>query len=757
MARIENEWQPTSAVDAALLYAEAGWHVFPCWWLTSDGSCACKRADCESPGKHPIPQHGLLEATVDAAAINNWWRKWPSAQVAVACGASGLCVIDLDIDPKRNRNGLLSWEAAKGSDPHGCGLIAHTPRGGWHYVYRKPEGRSVSSRSDIMGKGSGIDVRCDGGYILAPSPASPGRSWADGNPLDPSHLGPMPPWVGAMVASKGSGDAAGGDGGNVPLPADTLAAIEQALPYIDADAHDTWVQVGMALKSTDAGEQAFQLWDKWSQRSPRYGTFKVEAHRKRWRSFRSFRWDGSEITLGTLFHLAKLGGWQPTLEQEVRASAEPAPAPAPMPAKAKPFPLELIDVPGLLGDMVGWMLANSVKRQPALCLASAIVSLGALLGRRVCTPSDLRTNIYALGIGETACGKDPGIKLPVVLFAHAGLSGFIGPQEWKSDTAMRSSLQAEPAQACLFDEWTKTLDTMSGRLVPAHLKNIKTNLLKLFSTANGVFLAAAYADTKLHTPTPINEPNLGVYGTGVPCELFSALDRGAMADGFLNRFLVFFVDDQMPKRQAVGKVRPPETLVASLKRLEEATRVQKIKSSGVETATNCRTVPMDEAATRMLEEALDDNERRIAEMRERRDPTVDLWVRFGEHVAKLALIRSVCDDPTKPIEAPDLAWAIDLVVWCTERMMAQAGSYIADSRQEADTKKVLRAIVAGGAQGITSSELTRATQWLRRSDRKDTIATLVESGEVVTEKRGSPTQPTTVYVASKFRVEAGAG
>ena len=66
------------------------------------------------------------------------------------------------------------------------------------------------------------------------------------------------------------------------------------------------------------------------------------------------------------------------------------------------------------------MLRSSPRRQPALCLASAIVSVGALLGRRVQTPTGLRTNVYALGIAETASGKGVGIKLPTRLFVAAG-------------------------------------------------------------------------------------------------------------------------------------------------------------------------------------------------------------------------------------------------------------------------------------------------------------------------------------------------
>jgi hypothetical protein len=161
--------------------------------------------------------------------------------------------------------------------------------------------------------------------------------------------------------------------------------------------------------------------------------------------------------------------------------------------------------------------------------------------------------------------------------------------------------------------------------------------------------------------------------------------------------------------------------------------------------------------------ALDlENDARIVALREHGDPLADLWVRLGAHVAKLALIRSAADDPHRTITTEDVAWARDLVVWCLERTMAEAESRVADSQQEALTKRVLRIVVEAGPAGLTSSQLTRKTQWLRRSDRKDILTTLVEGGDVVqrTEeltREGRGAVQVTSYVASQFLAVAEAG
>ena len=79
---------------------------------------------------------------------------------------------------------------------------------------------------------------------------------------------------------------------------DTLTA---ALYSIPADDRDTWVQMGMAIKS-ELGDAGFALWDSWSQRSERY---KPADARAVWRSVKP----NGGITIASLYYLAKEYGW----------------------------------------------------------------------------------------------------------------------------------------------------------------------------------------------------------------------------------------------------------------------------------------------------------------------------------------------------------------------------------------------------------------------------------------------------------------
>jgi hypothetical protein len=151
-------------LDAALAYAARGWPVFLCWWPAGP-RCACGDTACESPAKHPLGAavpHGFRDATTHAAIIRRWWARWPQANVAIATGqVSGLFV--LDVDAHRSGDATLAdLERQFGVLP--VTMRVRTPQGGTHYYFQMPP-HPLPSRSDIA---PGIDVRADGGYVLAP-------------------------------------------------------------------------------------------------------------------------------------------------------------------------------------------------------------------------------------------------------------------------------------------------------------------------------------------------------------------------------------------------------------------------------------------------------------------------------------------------------------------------------------------------------------------------------------------------------------
>jgi putative DNA primase/helicase len=96
---------------------------------------------------------------------------------------------------------------------------------------------------------------------------------------------------------------------------DDARRADAALAYVDAEDYQTWIDIGHALKHA-FGEAGFSLWDRWSQKSAKYPGATQAA--KKWASFNP---NGS-LTLGTVFELAKRGGYQPPRTPKRSKSAD---------------------------------------------------------------------------------------------------------------------------------------------------------------------------------------------------------------------------------------------------------------------------------------------------------------------------------------------------------------------------------------------------------------------------------------------------
>lgn len=137
-------------LEHALKYAAQGWPVFPC------------RAD-----KTPYNISGVLESSTNPQTIENWWRNWPNANIAMDVGGAGMMVIDLDpghsIDQLEENIGRLP----------STGLIQDTPRGGQHLFYTLGEDEIVPQSSSKLSPH--VDVRSFHSYVLLhPSKTSDG-------------------------------------------------------------------------------------------------------------------------------------------------------------------------------------------------------------------------------------------------------------------------------------------------------------------------------------------------------------------------------------------------------------------------------------------------------------------------------------------------------------------------------------------------------------------------------------------------------
>lgn len=148
-----------SKAEAALGLARSGWLVFPLHHHVVEGRCSCGDKLCIWPhnktaAKHPRTAHGKDDATSDPAQVMAWWGKWPEANIGLITGG-GMFVVDVD--------GEEGWEFLKARGVPET-LSVRTGRGMHLYLFA-PEGVCVRNRAKV---GPELDVRGDGGYVLAP-------------------------------------------------------------------------------------------------------------------------------------------------------------------------------------------------------------------------------------------------------------------------------------------------------------------------------------------------------------------------------------------------------------------------------------------------------------------------------------------------------------------------------------------------------------------------------------------------------------
>jgi hypothetical protein len=170
--------------------------------------CSCERPLCSSPGKHPLTRHGLYDATTDPENIKRWFDTWPHANIAIATGReSDLLVIDVDL-PKAEPS-LRVLEHADRSLAETLTVL--TGGGGRHLYFRHPHRSLPNTSGRVPGFDEalpGLDVRSDGGYVVAPPSLhhSGGKyAWAEPDAI----IAPLPDWIQEPERAPLSAGAAG--------------------------------------------------------------------------------------------------------------------------------------------------------------------------------------------------------------------------------------------------------------------------------------------------------------------------------------------------------------------------------------------------------------------------------------------------------------------------------------------------------------------------------------------------------------------
>ena len=154
---------PTPAIDVAKSYLAHGWPVFPCREGAEEAVDPMTGEISTLNEKTPRTSNGFNGASKTARIIERWWADNPGSAIGIPTGAkTGVFVLDIDAKPG-GANGfewLAEQEEINGPLPPTARVT--TPNNGLHIYFKYVEG--TRNRGAL---GGGVDVRSEGGYVLA--------------------------------------------------------------------------------------------------------------------------------------------------------------------------------------------------------------------------------------------------------------------------------------------------------------------------------------------------------------------------------------------------------------------------------------------------------------------------------------------------------------------------------------------------------------------------------------------------------------
>jgi Bifunctional DNA primase/polymerase, N-terminal/Family of unknown function (DUF5906) len=286
----------------AIEYVNRGFYIFPLHSIREDLQCTCGAVNCSDAGKHPRVSRGLKEASRDLAIIEKWFGEGsePSNIGIVTGEVSGITVIDIDIG--EGKFGAESWAEAIKDHGEPDTLMSKTGSGGMHVIFSY----NSALKTSVNTLGKGVDVRNDGGYIVAPpSLHRSGEKYEWLNPETPIAI--LPSHLSRRKETRGRKRK--DDMYNSKYSLEQVASMLESVPNDD---RDLWRSVGIILGRTfHRIDEAWEIYNAWSEKGQnKKGRNHDSIMREAFYELSQISSE-KELTLGTIVKAAIDGGWSP--------------------------------------------------------------------------------------------------------------------------------------------------------------------------------------------------------------------------------------------------------------------------------------------------------------------------------------------------------------------------------------------------------------------------------------------------------------
>lgn len=391
------------------------------------------------------------------------------------------------------------------------------------------------------------------------------------------------------------------------------------------------------------------------------------------------------------------------------------------------LPDHLTRVPGLLGDMIEWIVDGARRPNRVLAMGAALTIVGTAIGQAIAGPTGSATHLYVVALAPSGAGKDHPLQSISRALKASNNGGLLGPSEFISMPAVIKFLSRKPLSVCAMDEIGAFLKRLVHPRASAYEKAISKVLRSIWGSSFCPMMTPEWASVEA---TEIENPALSIYGVSTPAEFFSALEGDDVVNGFLNRWLLLTTDQKFKDRDPV---HPPGHMPPQL-----ALALAQLRNDANALKDADRKSPIGEGKVikrmvwnggRGFYEAMLGDLERIC----RNEEIEPYYARTGEMAIRLATILAAgCG--RMYVTAEDMTWGRDVVMWSAARMAKLAGNYIAENDAQRMHNRVMR-LVCGRGGRLSHRDLVRLLKGAVTSrGLKDIMDQMLASGEVIAHK-----------------------
>lgn len=677
-----------SMVEAALAYAEKGYHVFP----------------VVQGGKEPLPgSRGFYDATLDLNMVEEMWGGiYGKANIALATG--NYLVIDFDKGSTWPDGDLEILEAL------GHGVIATTPNGGHHHFFAVPQGHTWKCTNGSIALR--VDTRATGGYVLVSPSIVDGKNYRWRTELPTLAELPLPSLCLIEILDR---TCAGG--ATVPVVQRTNSTKGKLVQsketfhgqdILEGKRDSTLTSYAGSMRRIGMGYEEI------------YGGLSA---------INALRCKPPKPEKDVIRIAKSVSRYEPDYQATVtNEHIDIGPGFIPEDILADPGPLdpELLAMPGFVGELMEYTMSVSPYPNRCMAFSGALAMFSLLTGRKVCDLMNTRTNLYILGLAPSGAGKNRPRQTNLELAMQVGIDTLL-VDRFASGEGIEDALFRNPAMLVQSDEIDGMLQSITSSR-DARFENLMGGMLSLYTASHHTYnLRVKANDTEARS---VYSPHLVMLGTAIPIHFYSALNERLLTNGFFSRMLIMEDNSKRVAQDLETAIVPiPERLI------EEAEKWTNFQV-GADGRALERPVPLlvkqtpDATASFLAFRSAADTE--WNRTNEKHDSVgTAVWSRAYELVRKLALL-SACSVSFESlrIEEAHVTWAAKIVVHQVRRMLFMAQEHVAATVTDEQCKSLLTFLKKAKRDRLPRGMLLKKSKMLAK-ELEVYVATLIERGDII--------------------------